>query len=1140
MSRVTQAGVPGWVDHGAPPGTTAASAPVAVQDLDVFVVGADGTLRHLSWDGDQWVWRNQGMPDGRKLTAGEAALSAVVRYQPAGDISNTNYLHLAVYCVDTLSGKAWEFSAGANRRWAWEGNLLPSTTAPRGGVRVVGDWILYGLDYRGFLYEFVHDGTRWVAAPDIRGVPRVGFDAARGVPDWCGHHYGAAAGGQLYESRPSGQGITWVPSDAPPIGRIIGRGHDGNLLMSTTDARVVTQPGGGAPVGGGRAPVGADQVLSVAVHGRYVYAVGDGQLMVADRMGNNTWQVLGRPEYGGKGDPDAFPPVDIRWRPQPGFLSNLLVGHVSLPGTPQLRLGRDTDFDASVHGGWQLKGAVTGPEKRALQGFGLATADLDGSGRPDAVVFWIEEYDNQGHKGNFGRYRIARNLDGNADPASWVGPVTMPTPMSTTTTASGGSTAVVTVQTGSCALADLDGDGGHELLVAYVGGVSGNNRLFLRIGWNIDPGTGLARGGWSDSVEIPWPDRPSYTAPAVLALDIAVADLDGDLRPELVVLLVEQTPEGPRARYRVGWNINARGRVKSWGDLVTVPGPFPPGGTAGLVIADFSGSERPDLGLLVLDDSGSATLRVGWDVEKATGVPGTWSAPVQEGGWPGGRRQAVRVALADLPGDLPGDRRKSITNSFRTAAQHHQRALLAAYRLADQAGRDEPPQLATGQVASAVRAAADPERAVTDRVVARIDGADLTGPDARKLPDRLGPLLTPPSFTQPMAELLAELGTGHLLPGTENIPPDSVTLLRANAPFVEAFLAGANHELGRELLWREFPTDRSATAFRYFWDARGTVEPGREQPDVPPMREWGRDSGLGENLRRPKGGDDAVVLLVRGEVVRRFPSLGLHARRALPPDTPGGPGRLGERVEPVFSGRIGTDVLFTGFPLTTAQALGEDGTRGWWFVFEQHPSAPAFGLDHPPKAPEYGKTPKTWQDVSWASVADSAEELAALRHAGISAPFGTDPLPLYPAATEPKVSWGHNAAAMAHITLQRPVRVAHHASALLPVPGPGLRVSHVRTRVPGDGEVFVREVAGRHPDGRWWRMTRAEALDALDGRQRLYVEPAPGERVPVTAVTAGGTRGLRAAGPGTADHLLTLPDIPEDAYAGRPALPSAR
>jgi hypothetical protein len=245
-------------------------------------------------------------------------------------------------------------------------------------------------------------------------------------------------------------------------------------------------------------------------------------------------------------------------------------------------------------------------------------------------------------------------------------------------------------------------------------------------------------------------------------------------------------------------------------------------------------------------------------------------------------------------------------------------------------------------------------------------------------------------------------------------------------------------------------------------------------------------------------------------------------------------------VEPVFSGRIGTDVLFTGFPLTTAQALGEDGTRGWWFVFEQHPSAPAFGLDHPPKAPEYGKTPKTWQDVSWASVADSAEELAALRHAGISAPFGTDPLPLYPAATEPKVSWGHNAAAMAHITLQRPVRVAHHASALLPVPGPGLRVSHVRTRVPGDGEVFVREVAGRHPDGRWWRMTRAEALDALDGRQRLYVEPAPGERVPVTAVTAGGTRGLRAAGPGTADHLLTLPDIPEDAYAGRPALPSAR
>ncbi|WP_410539930.1 hypothetical protein [Streptomyces sp. KL2] len=1143
MSRVTQQNVPGWVDHGHPPGTVCASPPSAVRDLHVFVVGANGQLYQSRWDGDQWTWLNHGTPtNGRPLLTGEGRLTTAVRRLPPSGPGNTNYLHQAAYVPDDW-GNLWELR-GRDGSWWWTSLGMPGGFWIT-GVRALDDWELLLVNRVGKLIRLTDTGSGWT--PRDLGGPQAGFSPQRGVPvrDSGGQYWGVDADGALFATWFFGSIVFWLAvNGAPPMSRVIGRGHDGQALLSTAASQVLVMPGPVAQPGGGRAPAGPDQGMQGAAYGSLLHTVADGRLLVTDRGGDNVWYALGRPEFGGKGDPAAPPPRDIRWRPRLGFLSNLLVGHVDAPAganVPYLRLGRATDFDGGVRGGWQLKPGMTGRmSAENTQGFGIATADLDGSGRPDAVVFWIEEYDNNGHYGNFGRYLIGRELDADASASSWIGPVAMPTPMSTPWTSSGGLGAVVNVQAGSCTLADLDGDGNQELIVAYLGGLAGNRRLFVRIGWNISPGNGVARGGWSDSVEVPWPGRPSDSAAAVYAMDVAVADLNGDLRPELVVMLMEQTADGVRGSYRIGWNINARGRVTGgWSSTLGIPGVFPRVAGAGLAVADFSGTEKTDLAVLVLEDGPTAnwaTYRIGWDVE-ATGAPRSWSEPMpaDSGAWYGWTNQGAGIALADLPGTV-ADRRRTITATFRDAARAHQKALLAAQGRARQ--ETEPP-VPLAPLADAVRDATDPETAVTARVTARVDGADLAGSG---LPDPLGPLLAPPSFAQPMAELLTELGGDHLLPGVRNVPPDTVTLLRANGRFIESFLAGANHELGRELLWREYPTDRRATAFRHFWDARGTVAPGQEPPDVPPMRDWGRTRRLGETARRPAGGDDAVVLLVRGEVVRRFPSLGLHARRALPPAVPDGPRRLGEeRLDPVFSGEIGADALFVGFPLTVAEALGRDGTHpGWFFVFEEHPTAPAFGLDNPPKDAVHGPGPFTWRDVTWAAAAHSAAELDALVHLTTRPAFGADPRPLNPDPDAPRLSWAHNSATLAHITLQRPVRVAHHASALLPLPGPGLRVTHVRKRVPGSDRVFVREIAGRYPDGGWWRMSRAEALSALDGRQALYVEAPDGHRVGVTAVSDGdGGRCLRAAPDAdTGDNLLSLPKIPDEAYRVEPAHPS--
>ena len=75
-----------------------------------------------------------------------------------------------------------------------------------------------------------------------------------------------------------------------------------------------------------------------------------------------------------------------------------------------------------------------------------------------------------------------------------------------------------------------------------------------------------------------------------------------------------------------------------------------------------------------------------------------------------------------------------------------------------------------------------------------------------------------PVFEVPMYERLDAYNRDWLVPGLGKIPkPDFVTLLETNPKFTEAFLAGLSDEMGRELLWRGYPTDQRGTYFRRFW-----------------------------------------------------------------------------------------------------------------------------------------------------------------------------------------------------------------------------------------------------------------------------------------------------------------------------------
>ena len=125
-----------------------------------------------------------------------------------------------------------------------------------------------------------------------------------------------------------------------------------------------------------------------------------------------------------------------------------------------------------------------------------------------------------------------------------------------------------------------------------------------------------------------------------------------------------------------------------------------------------------------------------------------------------------------------------------------------------------------------------------------------------------------PKFPQPMYEGLRDLSQDFLFPGLEHVPTNTVTLLEPNPKFVESFLVGLNAEMGHELLWRNYPTDQRGTCFQQFWDTTDD-----DKRDIAPITLWG-DRKLGNNSPNSSG---SLVLLIRGELLRRYPNSVIYA-----------------------------------------------------------------------------------------------------------------------------------------------------------------------------------------------------------------------------------------------------------------------
>jgi hypothetical protein len=307
-------------------------------------------------------------------------------------------------------------------------------------------------------------------------------------------------------------------------------------------------------------------------------------------------------------------------------------------------------------------------------------------------------------------------------------------------------------------------------------------------------------------------------------------------------------------------------------------------------------------------------------------------------------------------------------------------------------------------LADVVRDELDPLASIRSGLLQRISGLseDVLGPG---LPTRVR---VGPEFTDPLFPRLLALDSELAVPGIGAFGLNRVRLLEANERFVGAFLVGADHEWSREALWAEFPASLGTTAFASFWES---LEPGARDLDAD-IDAWDVADDLDDHVG--KAGTSTVVL-VRGDLIRRYPSVGFSLLSPLdgtPPVLDDGTIPADHLVPPSFRTLLDANTVIVGFPEDPAVVLGE----GWYVCLEEPFTQPRAGLDEPDEDAVYGKAPtSTWDELSWANVVRRAG-YDDLTHIDFAVATWLDGHQL-----EGR-TWGRNSAHMAGITFQKPFR----------------------------------------------------------------------------------------------------------------------
>lgn len=250
--------------------------------------------------------------------------------------------------------------------------------------------------------------------------------------------------------------------------------------------------------------------------------------------------------------------VDLDGSGLPAFLI-FRIDHDEDKNRGYYRIGKHLQANGTVTDGWQNTIRIPDPFGKRCQGAGIAVADLNNSGRPDLLLFYVV---CSGDKKE-GFYRVGRDLDTDGlVTGGWGEPIQFPGDFGDEQDGIG------------MTLADLDGNGYYDLLLLFMEQhEDGKNYGSYRVGKHLD-GCGIVTGGWEASVQIPGPFGTQTHG-----VGLAVTDLKRNGHPDLVVFSIEHHRDHPtdenNGYYRIGRSLDTHGNATGgWTDPLEVPGWF--------------------------------------------------------------------------------------------------------------------------------------------------------------------------------------------------------------------------------------------------------------------------------------------------------------------------------------------------------------------------------------------------------------------------------------------------------------------------------------------------------------------------------------------------------------------------------------
>lgn len=264
----------------------------------------------------------------------------------------------------------------------------------------------------------------------------------------------------------------------------------------------------------------------------------------------------------------------------------------------------------------------------------------------------------------------------------------------------------------------------------------------------------------------------------------------------------------------------------------------------------------------------------------------------------------------------------------------------------------------------------------------------------------LEPIMRSPRLPLALSAHIAEEDLDHLLPNSGQFPEDSVAVLMENRAFIEALMAGANHEMNRELRWREFPTDMRGSPLTRFWSS-GHSPDDVAGDDLRPLHLW--DGHAGTHFL--DGGEPNLALVIHGDLVRRYPDLLVAANRQVVPQGGTWSASRGTTTHPRFTGLAGDSTAFYGFDLSAGEIRA--ALDDFYFVIYEPTGVFRFGLDIATYGTRRSRRSLGRAPMPFPLVTMDASQ-RAVRIRSVQAFWNAPPEPIGPVPQDPDdLSWEH-------------------------------------------------------------------------------------------------------------------------------------